>query len=77
MGFKETTVLSLLNKKKSYKAREVEAWLDNGPAQILICEQMRKPDNSTTIMKISRRMLGFRADQFEEYNIDSNFLMKP
>ena len=35
---RQTSVNSVLNKKKSYKAREVEAWLDSGPAQILICE---------------------------------------
>ena len=53
-GSKDTTVRSVLNKRKSYKAREIEGWLDSGPAQMLICQQMCKPDNSSVLMNITR-----------------------
>ena len=74
---RKTNILSVLNKKTSYGAREVDGWLDTGPAQILIAKEMCKPDNEIVLMKMARQMLGLNKEQFSAYNLDDEFLSKP
>ena len=61
-GGKDITVRSVINKRKSYKAREIEGWLDSGPAQILICQQISKPEKSSVLMKNTRGILGLKVN---------------
>ena len=37
---RKTNILSVLNKKKFYGAREIDGWFDTSPAQILIAKEM-------------------------------------
>ena len=64
---RKTTISSVLNFNKKYKAREVDAFFKNdGPCEILFVDQQCKPDNEVVMMKILRKIIRIEPSKHKD-----------
>ena len=73
---RKTSVLSVLDESKRYKARKIKGFLKTGETEILIVETMSKPKNNIKLMKMLRQLLGIPKEKYVTYNVDDAFLRK-
>ena len=76
-GGRTSTIHSVLDDNKSYKAREVDGFFISGFATCLFVKEMVKPQNSVLIMNVISNQLRVPEEKRREFNRDDKFLRRP
>ena len=73
---KKSQIHSVLNEEEPIMARTIEGFLNTGWTEIMIVEEMSKPNNSPELMRILRKILCIPEDKNKSYNVDEEFICR-
>ena len=75
-GGRTSTIHSVLDDNKAYKAREVDGFFISGFATFLFVKEMVKPQNSVLIMNVISNQLRVPEEKRREFNLEEKFLWR-